>query len=64
MAIDNYTRAASLDSEDGGIFINLSMAQYKAGNLSAAASNYKRAKQLDSVLVGQNYEAYGKLLSQ
>ncbi len=63
-AIDNYTRAASLDSEDGGIFINLSMAQYKAGNLSAAASNYKQAKQLDPVLVGQEYEAYGKLLSQ
>ncbi|MCZ6796538.1 MAG: tetratricopeptide repeat protein [Gammaproteobacteria bacterium] len=63
-AIDNYTRAASLDSEDGGILINLSMAQYKEGNLNQAASSYKQAKQLDSVLVAQEYEAYGKLLSQ
>jgi tetratricopeptide (TPR) repeat protein/DNA-binding beta-propeller fold protein YncE len=62
-AIDNYTRAASLDSEDGGILINLSMAEYKAGNLSQATASYKQAKQLNSALA-QDYEAYGKLLSQ
>jgi len=62
-AIDNYTRAASLDSEDGGILINLSMAQYKAGKLNRAAVSYRQAKKLDPALE-QDYEAYGKLLSQ
>jgi len=62
-AIDNYTRAASLDSEDGGILVNLSMAQYKAGKLSQAAASYRQAKELNPALE-QDYEAYGKLLSQ
>ncbi len=62
-AIDNYSRAASLDSEDGGILINLSMAQFKAGNLKQAASSFQQATQLSPALK-QEYEAYGKLLSQ
>jgi tetratricopeptide (TPR) repeat protein len=62
-AIDNYSRAVSLDSEDGGILINLSMAQFKAGNLKQAASSFQQATQLSPALK-QKYEAYGKLLSQ
>jgi tetratricopeptide (TPR) repeat protein/DNA-binding beta-propeller fold protein YncE len=62
-AIDNYNRAVSLDGEDGGILINLSMAQYKAGKLSEAASSFNKAKQINSALA-QEYNAYGKLLSQ
>ena len=62
-AIDNYTRAVGLDDKDGGIWINLSMAQYKAGDLKQAGSSYKRATQLDASLA-QEYEAYAKLLSQ
>lgn len=62
-AIANYTHAANLDSEDGGILINLSMAQYKAGNLNLAANSYQQAIQVNAVLA-QEYAAYGKLLSR
>ena len=62
-AIDNYTRAASLDDSDGGIWINLSMANFKAGNLKQAGSNFKQATQLNPGLQ-QEYAAYAKLLSQ
>ena len=62
-AIDYYTRAAELDSEDGGIWINLSMAQYKAGELKQARSSYQRALELEAGLANE-HEAYGKLLSQ
>ena len=62
-AIYYYTQAARLDSEDGGIWINLSMAQYKAGDLKQARSSYQQAVQLNASLK-KEYEAYSKLLSQ
>jgi len=62
-AIDNYDQASKLDTEDGGIWINLSMAQYKAGNLNAARTSYQQAVQLNAGLE-QEYDAYSKLLSQ
>jgi len=62
-AIENYTRASELDSEDGGIWINLSMAQYKAGDSKQAESSFQQAVQLDSQLQ-KEYEAYSKLLNQ
>ncbi|MFT5657272.1 MAG: tetratricopeptide (TPR) repeat protein/DNA-binding beta-propeller fold protein YncE [Gammaproteobacteria bacterium] len=62
-AIENYTQASILDDKDGGIFINLSMAYYKAGNMKQANSSYKTATQLKPALK-QEYLAYSKLLSQ
>jgi len=62
-AIDYYSRATRLDSEDGGIWINLSMAQYKAGDLKQARSSYQRAVELNASLQ-KEHEAYSKLLSQ
>ena len=62
-AIDNYAEAARLDGGDGGIWINLSMAQYKAGNMKKARSSYQQAVQLDAKLKN-DYDAYSKLLSQ
>ena len=34
-AIEFYSQATELDNEDGGIWINLSMAQYRAGEYKA-----------------------------
>ena len=62
-AIEYYAEAARLDSNDGGIWINLSMAQYKAGELKQARSSYQRAVELDAELA-KEHEAYSKLLSQ
>ena len=62
-AIESYARATELDGEDGGIWINLSMAQYKAGDLKKARNSYQQAVQLDASLK-QEYDSYGKLLSQ
>lgn len=62
-AIDNYSRAANLDNTDGGIWINLSMAHFKAGNLKKAGSSFQQALQLSPGLQ-QEYAAYAKLLSQ
>ncbi len=62
-AIEFYTRATKLDNEDGGIWINLSMAQYRAGDLKQAKISYRRALQLNSELE-KEYDAYSKLLSQ
>jgi tetratricopeptide (TPR) repeat protein len=62
-SIDYYTQATRLDSEDGGIWINLSMAQYKVGDLKQARSSYQRAVELNASLK-KEYEAYSKLLSQ
>jgi len=62
-AIVNYTQAASLDNTDGGIWINLSMAHFKAGNLKKAGSSFQQALQLSPGL-HQEYAAYAKLLSQ
>ena len=62
-AIEFYSRATELDNEDGGIWINLSMAQYRAGDLKRAKASYRRALQLNSDLE-KEYDAYSKLLSQ
>jgi tetratricopeptide (TPR) repeat protein len=62
-AIDSYNEATKLDTEDGGIWINLSMAQYKGGNLNDARTSYQQAVQLNANLE-QEYNAYSKLLSQ
>ncbi len=62
-AIDYYSRATRLDRTDGGIWINLSMAQYKAGDLKQARSSYQRAVELNASLQ-KEHEAYSKLLSQ
>ena len=62
-AIDNYSTAAQLDGEDGGIWLNLSMAQYKSGELKKARTSYQQAVQLDAKLKS-DYDAYSKLLSQ
>ncbi|MEM7561834.1 MAG: tetratricopeptide repeat protein, partial [Pseudomonadota bacterium] len=62
-AIDNYSAAAQLDAEDGGIWINLSMAQYKAGKTGDARSSYQQAVQLNASLKN-DYDAYSKLLNQ
>ena len=61
-AISAYSRAAALDSEDGGIWINLSMAQFKSGDLQQARNSYQNAVQLDASLKDE-YSAYSKLLS-
>jgi tetratricopeptide (TPR) repeat protein/DNA-binding beta-propeller fold protein YncE len=62
-AIDIYSQATELDNEDGGIWINLSMAQYRAGDLKQAKISYQRALQLNADLE-KEYDAYSKLLSQ
>jgi tetratricopeptide (TPR) repeat protein len=62
-AIDYYTQATRLDVDDGGIWINLSMAQYKSGDLKQARSSYQRAVELNESLA-KEHEAYSRLLSQ
>jgi len=62
-AIDYYERAAEFDAADGGIWINLSMAQYKAGDLRAARASYQQALELDTSLKKED-DAYSKLLNQ
>jgi Flp pilus assembly protein TadD len=62
-AISNYARAVELDSADGGIWINLSMSQYKAGDFKKARTSYQQAVDLDARFKDE-YNAYSKLLSQ
>jgi tetratricopeptide (TPR) repeat protein len=62
-AAENYARAVELDADDGGIWMNLSIAQYKAGELTKARNSFRNAVELDAELQ-QTYEAYGKLLNQ
>jgi tetratricopeptide (TPR) repeat protein/DNA-binding beta-propeller fold protein YncE len=62
VAIEQYKRALELDDRDGGIWINLSMAQFKAGDLQQARNSYQNALQLDASLKDE-YNAYSKLLS-
>jgi tetratricopeptide (TPR) repeat protein len=57
-----YRRALELDDKDAGIWINLSMAQYKSGNLKQARNSYQTALQLNANLRDE-YSAYSKLLS-
>lgn len=61
-AIRHYSRAIELDGTDGGIWINLSMAQFKAGDLQQARNSYQNALQLNASLKDE-YSAYSKLLS-
>ena len=62
-AAENYARAVELDPDDGGIWLNLSIAQYKAGELTKARNSFRNAVQLDAELQ-QTYDAYSKLLNQ
>lgn len=62
-AISSYEQAIKLDDKDGGIWVNLSMAKYRKGDLSAAANDFQRAIQLTPELKN-TYAAYQKLLSQ
>lgn len=61
-AMQQYRKAIELDSADGGIWINLSMAQYKAGDLTQARNSYQNALDIDASLKDK-YSAYSKLLS-
>ena len=62
-ATQYYQRAIELDSEDGGIWINLSMAKFKAGELKQARNSYQNAVQINASLK-DDYSAYSKLLSK
>jgi tetratricopeptide (TPR) repeat protein/DNA-binding beta-propeller fold protein YncE len=61
-ATQYYQRAIELDGEDGGIWINLSMAQFKAGELKQARNSYQNAVQINARFK-EDYSAYSKLLS-
>ena len=62
LAVQQYQSAIQLDGEDGGIWINLSMAQFKAGDLKQARNSYQNALQINASLKDE-YNAYSKLLS-
>ena len=62
-AIASYQIAIKFDDKDGGIWLNLSMANYRKGDLKAAAADYLQAIQLAPDLA-QTHSAYSKLLSQ
>ncbi|MCP3933422.1 MAG: tetratricopeptide repeat protein [Bacteroidetes bacterium] len=62
-AIASYQQAAKFDDKDGGILINLSMANYRKGNLKQASKEYQQAISM-SPHFQDTYSAYSKLLSQ
>jgi len=62
-AISSYQQAISMDKNDGGIWVNLSMASYRKGDLKSASTQYQQAISLTPELK-DNYLAYSKLLSQ
>ena len=62
-ATQYYQTAIELDGEDGGIWINLSMSQFKAGKLKQARNSYQNAVQINASLK-DDYSAYSKLLSK
>ncbi len=62
LAMQQYRSAIQLDGEDGGIWINLSMAQFKSGDLKQARISYQNALQINASL-SDEYNAYSKLLS-
>ena len=62
-AMQYYQSAIELDGGDGGIWINLSMSQYKTGELKQARNSYQNAVQIDASLK-DDYSAYSKLLSK
>jgi tetratricopeptide (TPR) repeat protein len=61
-AVQHYQRAIELDDKDGGIWINLSMAQFKVGDLKQARNSYQNAVQINASLKDE-YSAYSKLIS-
>ena len=62
-AITKYNRAIDLDDQDGGLFLNRSMALYRSGEIEKAASSFQQATALSPKLQ-QQYQAYSKLLNQ
>lgn len=62
-ALASYRQAIKLDDKDGGIWLNLSMANYRKGDVKTAAADYQQAVSLTPEL-NQQYSAYSKLLSQ
>ncbi len=62
-ATQYYQRAIELDGEDGGIWINLSMAQFKTGELKQARNSYQNAVQINASFK-EDYNAYSKLLGK
>jgi len=62
-AIGSYKKAISKDENDGGIWVNLSMASYRMGDLRSASTQYQQALSLTPELRSR-YLAYSKLLSQ
>lgn len=61
-AIESYSYAEKLASNDPGIKMNLSMAHYKLGNLRLASARYNEAAMIDED-VNKQYAGYSKLLS-
>ena len=59
--MDAYQKAEDLDSEDGGIKINMSIAYYRGGELSSARNKYQQALQQHPDLA-QRYASLGRLL--
>lgn len=62
-AIASYRQAVTLDELDGGIWVNISMAHYRKGELKAAGDAYQQAVTL-SPEIKNHYSVYSKLLSQ
>jgi len=62
-AVSSYKKAISKDQNDGGIWVNLSMASYRMGDLKSASTQYQQAISLTPELK-DSYSAYSKLLSQ
>lgn len=62
-ALTSYHRASQLDEKDGGIWLNMSMAEYRKGNLKEAADHFQQAVSLTPELKAR-HAAYSKLLSQ
>jgi tetratricopeptide (TPR) repeat protein len=62
-AIMSYQQAVKLDDKDGGIWLNMSMAKYRKGDLTEAAKDFQIATSLKPELKN-TYAAYRKLLSQ
>ncbi len=61
-AIEDYGYAEKLSSNDAGIKMNISMANYKLGNLQLASNKYEEAVMIDDT-VKSRYSGYIKLLS-
>jgi Flp pilus assembly protein TadD len=60
-AVDAYQKAEDLDTEDGGIKINMSIAYYRGGELSLARNKYQQALQQHPQLA-ERYASLGSLL--